>query len=105
MTEGMVAQHGQPGVNFIPDASLGFVSPFMISERPFLQQMRHSSMLRYDQQQQHPSNVEGKTWRSPAIQRVAGPEHMRVRNGSSCNAAAGGGWEMDRPAIVQGHGI
>lgn len=105
MTEGMVAQQGQPMVNFIPDSNLSFISPIMISERPLPQQMRHSSMMRYDQQQQHPCSIGGKIWRSPSMQRIAGLEHMRVRNGSSCNTAAWGGWEMDKPAIVQGHGI
>lgn len=111
MAEGMVArQQGQPMGNFIPDPSLSFMSPYSMMnemERPLLQQMRHSSMLRQEQQQQQESNLGNKMGRTPSMQRVASLEHLqkRIRNGGSCNATAWGGWDMDRPAMVQGHGI
>lgn len=104
MAEDMVARQGQPMANFIPDPS--FMAPYMVDDedRPFMQQMRHSSMLRQDQQQ---SNHGGKMVRTPSMQRVASLEHLqkRIRNGGSCNAPAWGGWEMDRAAMVQRHGV
>ncbi|XP_024384443.1 basic leucine zipper 63 isoform X2 [Physcomitrium patens] len=109
MAEDMVARQGQPMSNLIPDPSLSFMTPFNVNdmERPFLQQMRHSSMLRHDQQQQPASGIRGKMGRAPSMQRVASLEHLtkRIRNGSSCNVPAWGGWDMDRPAMVQEHGI
>lgn len=114
MAEGMVArQQGPPMGNFIPDPSLNFMSPYMMNEmeRPLLQQMRHSSMLRQEQQQQQQqlegSHGNNKMGRTPSMQRVASLEHLqkRIRNGSSCNAPAWGGWDMDRPTMVQGHGM
>jgi hypothetical protein len=115
MAEGMVArQQGQPMGNFIPDPSLNFMSPYMMNdmERPLLQQMRHSSMLRQEQQQQQQQQQQQeqgnhKMGRTPSMQRVASLEHLqkRIRNGSSCNSPAWGGWDMDRPPMVQGHGM
>jgi len=116
MAEGMVArQQGQPMGNFIPDPSLNYMSPYMMNDmdRPVpVLQMRHSSMLRQEQQQQQQQQQEqakfgNKMGRTPSMQRVASLEHLqkRIRNGGSCNSSAWGGWDMDRPTMVQGHGM
>lgn len=113
MAEDMVArrQSQPPMASFIPDPNLSFVAPYLVNsmERPFVQQqLRQTPMLRQDQQQQQQEcNNTGKMGRTPSMQRVASLEHLqkRIRNGSSCNAPAWGGWDMDRAAMVQGHGI
>lgn len=100
MAEGMMAQQGQPGMaGFIPDSSCNFMAPYMSNdlERSFA---GHSSMLRVDPPQ-------GNMDLTASMQQVATLERLqqRIRNRSSCNAPAWGGWEADRPAMVQERGI
>ncbi|KAG0609930.1 hypothetical protein M758_7G024900 [Ceratodon purpureus] len=108
MAEGMMAQRGQPGMaDFNPESSFSFMTPYMTNDmdRSFSQPLGHSSMLRQDLQQGNHGGKMGCT--PPNMQRGASVEHLqkRIRSGGSCNAPAWGGWEMDRPAMVQEHGV